>query len=174
MENVNPNPPISHIPLITLITLLVLSLSLSAFLGYQNLQLQKKITKLNIQSISIPPAEDELTKNWETYTDKVFKFRYPKDLLTVEPDDEQIIIRSPFSSECMTSVSGSVEAIYLYNIDMTMQIKNGKSYNDVWKDSFGFEFNEKKSDGKVTIGGKVAHFFIQSAESPTYRKSLFS
>ena len=58
MENLNivdvPKPPITHIPLITLITLLALSLFLSAFLGYQNQKLQKQIIKLSVQPSPTP------------------------------------------------------------------------------------------------------------------------
>lgn len=48
--NVSPTPPIT---LISLITLLVLSFSLSALLYFQNLQLQKQVAKLSVQSTKI-------------------------------------------------------------------------------------------------------------------------
>lgn len=81
MEETNSTPvsPTSHTPLIALTILLILSVIVSGYLGYQNLQLQKQITKLNIQPTPTPTTDP--TANWKIFSsaDTDFTFSYPSD-----------------------------------------------------------------------------------------------
>src|SRR5260221_1405311 len=76
-----PKTP-SNPPLIALIILVVILLGATGLLAYQNMQLQKQITKSQVNTYNSPvPSGTDETANWKTYTNTKhgYSIKYPND-----------------------------------------------------------------------------------------------
>ncbi|MEK7127860.1 MAG: hypothetical protein AAB838_04020 [Patescibacteria group bacterium] len=140
----------------------IAALVMAGYFFFQNQQLQKP-------KVEIPVVNNEVV-DWKTYNGKGFEFKYPDYLTIVDKNSKVSLVSSPII--CATSVSGSPEKVTVSDVDITIEQKTGTSFENIWKNVFGFDFNDKNYDGTMLIGNKDAFYFYQGAENPQYRKAI--
>ncbi len=153
-----PNPPSDQVkpikkptklPIILMTVIAVLSLTVSAYLGYQNYLLKQQISQSPIASPS--PTED-LTADWRTITRKYWSFKVPSGWNFLECSDEDIYVglehQEDKTVECNFEPSG------------TFGIIKGASDYPIAKNLFDSEINEPvviiDSSKQITVAGENA------------------
>lgn len=111
------------------------------------------------------------TSDWKTYTNEKLgiSFAYPTDFI-VEDEETKLLIHSPYYM-CREKGSGNK---FKNTSEMRLEIRlhQGKSFNEVWKDAFGFAFTGENSyDGTEIIDSKTSYYFAQGAEMAFGRKA---
>ena len=121
---------------------------------------------VSTETQEIPSPTPNPTADWETFEDeeKIFKFKYPSNFLTDQENNNFIIFSE--SVNCKTGVTGSEREISINEVKIRTGLRSGESYVDIWKNTFGYEFNSSSYDREITTDGKKGYYFYQGAESP--------
>ena len=133
--------------------------------------LQNRITKspeqTPIQTQEQPSPTPNPTITWITFEneDKIFNFKYPSSFLTGQENGDFIFFSEPVN--CKTGVTGSEREISINEVYIRTGLRTGESYESIWKNTYGYEFDSSSYDREITIDGKRGYYFYQGAESPT-------
>lgn len=177
-QPITPVTPKKYFPLWPLIILVFLLLGITAFLAYQNLQLQKQIVSFQTQPSPSPESTIDPTSNWKTYTNTKYGFsiKYPGNWSVKESliaSDEKINgikkyqteLESPLEENKVSLISINPEGGKNLNVNPTMKYVEttvggikAKLYSfshDTGFKFYGYFESEKYPEFSITVDGRI-------------------
>ena len=158
---------------------LIIVLIISGLYFYLQKQWSSPKTQESLQNTQKAPSPTpDPTANWKSYSNEKMgiSFKYPTDY-SVSKENGSITLNSP-SYLCRHKLdpggfvdpSSSPDFEPTSEVYMTIVSKEGKSYSEIWFDSFGFEFLKDELE-EFIIDGKTSYYFSQGAEMSFSREA---
>lgn len=140
----------------------VLITSMMTSYGWNKSRLSYEEVSSITQSQNDTEGKDSGIGNWNSYSNYKYGFalKYPSSIFQSSFDQNTLnLFSTPFNCE---DQSGKIVEVNDFKI--TFKPRSGLNYDQIWKDSFEFDFNENSYDGLKKIDGKLAYYFFQGAE----------